>query len=230
MFASRSMAALMFIAGITTGQFIYVLMLKPARAEEDPIDAAPADYVPVKCVYRVRSLKPPQYAHGTAFGVSKNLLLTAAHNVLTGDPKRQTVAENIRIEITPNVWASCSVIKYNEEMDIALLKCERDVDALDLCGDDLDPKDRGVMPASFRGGVVHSYIATVEARYYKGMPTSRAKVVFDHGASGAPFVINGRCGGMFISSMPAKTATGMETDHGNMLPTSVLKWFIEKKE
>ena len=132
--------------------------------------------------------------HGTAFAVELSefglakprYLLTACHVIREHDG---SICPTIKIEMRAGCqacWASCRVMSYDVNMDVALLECASDLPLTSrLASSDAASGDKIVMIGSPEGIPLHAYKGTVLRQ--SGLELSSARVeFFKQGCSGGP--------------------------------------------
>jgi S1-C subfamily serine protease len=177
--------------------------------------------------------------HGTAFAITEHLLFTAAHNVLcdahdpeTGEFRKQVPYTTLVLEHGPDghkSWIACEVVVYDQEIDVALLRC-KDVtfEPVKLATKDLLEDSVISLLGSKRGAELSSREGVVEQRRHQGSAKDRIRIECDHGDSGAPvFDKNGLVAGIFVCGI-SNGHGDLNGTQGCMIPVSVLQELIEK--
>ena len=156
--------------------------------------------------------------HGTAFCYEKGRLLTAAHNVSTGEPL---------IEVNGD-WVKAKVVRKNEDSDIALLECKEAEKWSPLALETPSPGKDIVLRGSKRGEKVSDRKGRISTAWYKGRAQWLADIGgegFDHGDSGAPLMFASNVVvGMVVAGIPKDG--DMDKGKALFLPAMVLWSFL----
>lgn len=129
--------------------------------------------------------------HGTAFSIdlpnldkNSHYLLTAAHNTLDGNKQPYT---KLMIE-NKNSWLPCTVVTWNEDLDICLLKTDVDIPPLKLGNKESTVNDTIYLFGSKRGKPIEKFPGIVKQKFERGSARFKAEIIFDHGDSGGPII------------------------------------------
>lgn len=172
--------------------------------------------------------------NGTAFAVDltpwglkgNHYLMTAAHNTYDDDSKER---EHLALELKPNQWADFDVVWVDHDLDIAVIRCKKELPRLaQLAVDDVKPKAHVSLLGCPLGIPVHSYEGTVMKRYAESFKT-KVLISFDHGDSGGPlFNQDNQVVGMAVSGFLIPGTYDLDKRYGGFIPVSVLRSFLEE--
>ena len=184
-----------------------------------PARAADAEFAQrlMKCTarvrYEVRRDDCLVTGHGTAFGVNlkaygytgNRYLLSACHNVLDQNDRPYSTLKLEIFDGSEKHWTTCTVAAVDKNLDLCLIETSEDLPAvLELDNAEVVPGTPIVMPGSPRGVPVAIYSGSVIERFERGSIRSSAKIIFDHGDSGAAMVNanTGKLAGVAVAGVP----------------------------
>ena len=198
---------------------LFIVFILTLLGTNLPVRAADAEFAQrlMKCTarvrYEVRRNDCLVTGHGTAFGVDlkaygysgNRYLLSACHNVLDQNDRPYPT---LKIEIydgSEKHWTTCTVAAVDKNLDLCLIEASEDLPAvLELDSTEVVPGTPIVMPGSPRGVPVAIYSGSVLERFERGSIRSSAKIIFDHGDSGAAMVNanTGKLAGVAVAGVP----------------------------
>jgi hypothetical protein len=153
--------------------------------------------------------------HGTALCFKKGMLLTAAHNVSSGEPF---------VEVGKD-WFKAKVVRKDEDLDVALLECKEAEKWSPLALDTPSPGKGIVLRGSKRGAEIKDFPGRVVRAWYKGRAQWLAEVEFDHGDSGGALMFAKEVvAGMAVAGIPKDG--DMDKGKALFLPATVLWAFL----
>jgi S1-C subfamily serine protease len=208
---------------------LVVLMLLGVASAQDNLDVT----------FRTRYQRNDEHGdlvegHGTAFAVDltawsllgRHYLLTAAHNTYDDQAKER---ENLQLELTSNKWVKFDVVWVDRDMDIAVIRCAKELPrVVPLATDDAQPKERVTMLGSPQGIPIKAYQGVVLKRFADSFKT-KVLIQFDHGDSGGPlFNQDSQIVGMAVSGFLKKDEYELDPKYGGFIPISVLRSFLDE--
>jgi len=159
--------------------------------------------------------------HGTAFCIDKNLLLTAAHNVLDdkGEPYN-----TIHIEVGED-WIKGHVVRFDTSLDLCLIKCNAPLESLKLADADAGKGSKLLLIGSKRGTPLTFHSGVLDRRFTGGTVRTRAKIKFDHGDSGGPVLEKNKVVGIAVAGEPKDG--DLDPDICLFVPISAIRSFLD---
>jgi len=191
----------------------------------------------LQCSFRINTIhdKGPfdLLCKGTAFSIDlsaygfkgKKFVLTAAHNVSI----KIGVIPKTTVEIKENEWVKCSIVKIDEDLDLAIMEIEKEVPVvLKLAKEDVKVGKEIIMAASPNGEHVKIFSGKVLKRWDSATILTRAEIELEHGHSGSAVICsNGKVGGVIVAGI--KKADKIDNSIGLFVPVSVILTFLEEK-
>jgi len=169
---------------------------------------------------------------GTAFGIDlsdygfkgKKFVLTAAHNVAI----KIGVVPKTTIEIKENEWVKCSIMKIDEDLDLAIMEVEKEIPVLKLAKEDVKVGKEITMASSPNGEAIKLFNGKVVKRWEGGTIFTKAEIELEHGDSGSAVICsNGKVVGVIVAGL--KKGDKIDNSIGLFIPISVILTFLEEK-